>query len=1086
MLKIICGEDRLQNSHEIISRICARAKEGVGDQILIVPEQYSHETERALCAEGGDTICRFAEVLSFSRLAGRVFSVYGGSAEEYLDHGGRFLTLCRAVDQVRHQLKFFASASMKAEFLQSLGAVMEEFLAGGVEPEDIRTASENTQGQFAQKLTELSLLYESYLSVCKTGRNDPVSRMQRLLRKLEEEDFACGRIIYVDGFSDFTAVERNILTALMKQADELTIALAANGSQCSAYAAAEGTKKEVIRIANRWNIPVQTEVLETYEQRSQEMCAVVRHLFAARQTAFTQSTEKIRLHHTISAEQECAYAASRVRELMRDGLRRRDICIAVTDRAKYYPDLREIFARAKIPAYFAGANAVLQMPLFSAIMASLQAAERFDYECMIQYLKSPLCTLETDACDRLERYAYLWNIRGTMWQREWTMHPQGMGEKWSEEGRTELAQINAWREQAMAPIGKLRASLRDSQNVGQMVQAVADFVEQVSLRDVLHEHAQRFATNGQMQKAQETQQVYEILLRALESMHAVIGTCVMQTETFIQIFRMLLGQYQIGTIPASVDEVQIGTLEDFRHKKAKCLIVLGTEDGLLPKFASDTSILTDDERKKLLSMDMPLAPAQAERLERAMGNVRSAFALASERLELSYSGDQPSYIYLRLQALFPNAKATTDKDCVFAADLAQAAAIVCRENADAHPQELSAMLTELKSRAEYSFTPLHDDTVKSLYGSKITLSASRIDKFASCKYAYFMQYGLKAQPWKQASFDAPIFGTFVHWVLEQTVREIRMGCGFKAVTDEQVTEITKKYVRKYTETFMPDLADRGDRFAYLYERNFDEVLSVAEDVVRELRLSKFEPADEELAFSFDEQGLPPAEIQGKKGSCRIIGVVDRVDLYERDGKYYCRVVDYKTGRKEFEYVDVLCGQGLQMLIYLFTLKKLGPERYGKPLIPAGVMYVIARKDMQPLEPGADLEDLQTARVKNSRRKGLVLHDESILQAMEDAEQPQYLPCTRKKDGYSGYLADYEQMEKLGTFVTQLVADMTDEIVSGSVTPNPIVRGPMHSACQYCDFASVCHVDSGGFPVRNIKSVKSDYFWNEVDRRLNDE
>ena len=1086
MLKIIYGADRLRNSEEIISRICANAKNGIGGQILIVPEQFSHETERALCAAGGDSICRFAEVLSFSRLAERVACIYGGSAEQYLDHGGRFLTLCRAVDQVRHRLKFFASASMKAEFLQSLGAVMEEFLAGGVSSEDLTAAAKKTEGRFAQKLTELSILYESYLSVCKTGRNDPVTRLQRLQRQLEEEEYASGRIIYVDGFTDFTAIERNILTALMKQANELTLSLATDGSMRSAYAASTRTKKEVIRAANRWYIPVEQQLMSNFTHRSNEICTVLDHLFTANKTEFTEQTEKICLHQAQSVEHECAYAAGRVRQLLRAGYRRRDICIAVTDRARYYPDLRAIFARAHIPAYFAGSNAVLQMPLFASILAVLQAADRFDYDSVMQYLKSPLCTLDADACDRLERYAYLWNIRGSVWQSEWMMHPHGLGEEWKDEAKAELEQINVWRQQATDPLAKLHKNMRAAQNVGQMTQALADFFEQVSLKDTLRAQTQKLAHDGNMQKAQELQQAYENLLSALESLYEVLGDAVLDTETFAQIFRMMLGEYHVSTIPASIDDVQVGTLEDFRHKKAPCLIVLGAEDGLLPSFGSDTSILTDDERKKLLSMELPIAPAQAERLDRAMGNIRLAFSLATDRLELCCSAEQPSFIFTRMQSIFPNVTLTTDADRPFAADELQAAAIVCREHSAVCPQELSAIRDDLKLRTEYTFTPMSEQTVQELYGNRITLSASRIDKFASCKFAYFMQYGLKAEPWKQARFDAPIFGTFVHWVLEQTVHEIRTTCGFAALTDELLAEMIKKYISAYTQRYMPDLSDRGARFAYLYERNFDEVLSVAEDVVRELRASKFIPVDEELAFSFKEGGLNPVEIAGKNASCQIIGYVDRVDLFERDGKYYCRIVDYKTGHKDFDYAEILCGQGLQMLIYLFTLEKFGAERYGKPLIPAGVMYVPARTDMQPLKPGCDIVDLQTARMKTRRRKGLVLHEEGILKAMEDTDAPQYLPCRKKKDGYTGNLADAAQMQMLGKFVTQSVADMADEIVSGNVTPDPIIRGPMHSACQYCDYASVCHMDLCKHEMRSIKSVKPEQFWSEVERRLEHE
>ena len=170
MLELLHGPDRTANSMELLARICENAAHGVAGQILIVPEQYSHETERALCERGGDTISRYAEVLSFTRLASRVFSVCGGVCEEYLDENGRILTLYLAAQQVREQLKFYAAVMTRPDFLKQLGALMEELLTSCVTPDALHAAAARLEGRLAQKITELALLYESYLSVCKTGR----------------------------------------------------------------------------------------------------------------------------------------------------------------------------------------------------------------------------------------------------------------------------------------------------------------------------------------------------------------------------------------------------------------------------------------------------------------------------------------------------------------------------------------------------------------------------------------------------------------------------------------------------------------------------------------------------------------------------------------------------------------------------------------------------------------------------------------------------------------------------------------------------------------------------------------------------
>ena len=234
MLQILCGPDRTANSMRILDQICENARAGVAGQILIVPEQYSHETERALCARGGDTISRYAEVLSFTRLAARVFSVCGGVCEEYLDENGRVLTLYLAAQQVREQLKFYAAVMTRPDFLRQLGALMEELLTSCISPDALHAAAARLEGRLAQKVTELALLYESYLAVCKTGRGDPVTRQMRLRDLLDETDFLDGRTVFLDGFSDFTALQQQILAAILAHAEAVHVSVLTSGGEQAA------------------------------------------------------------------------------------------------------------------------------------------------------------------------------------------------------------------------------------------------------------------------------------------------------------------------------------------------------------------------------------------------------------------------------------------------------------------------------------------------------------------------------------------------------------------------------------------------------------------------------------------------------------------------------------------------------------------------------------------------------------------------------------------------------------------------------------------------------------------------------------
>lgn len=254
MLELLHGPDRTANSMELLARICENAAHGVAGQILIVPEQYSHETERALCECGGDTISRYAEVLSFTRLASRVFSVCGGVCEEYLDENGRILTLYLAAQQVREQLKFYAAVMTRPDFLKQLGALMEELLTSCVTPDALHTAAARLEGRLAQKVTELALLYESYLSVCKTGRGDPVTRQMRLCELLDETEFLDGREVFLDGFSDFTALQMQIIRAILAHAKNVRVALLTSGGQYAACQTGNETEKQLRQLAARQGI----------------------------------------------------------------------------------------------------------------------------------------------------------------------------------------------------------------------------------------------------------------------------------------------------------------------------------------------------------------------------------------------------------------------------------------------------------------------------------------------------------------------------------------------------------------------------------------------------------------------------------------------------------------------------------------------------------------------------------------------------------------------------------------------------------------------------------------------------------------
>jgi ATP-dependent helicase/nuclease subunit B len=369
--------------------------------------------------------------------------------------------------------------------------------------------------------------------------------------------------------------------------------------------------------------------------------------------------------------------------------------------------------------------------------------------------------------------------------------------------------------------------------------------------------------------------------------------------------------------------------------------------------------------------------------------------------------------------------------------------------------------------------------IDGLYGDTLRLSASQIDRQAECRLSYFLRYGLRAKERKEATVDPAEFGTYVHAVLEDTAREVMNRGGFHQVTLEDTLALAKAFSDSYAKEHFGQLDSQ--RVEYLFRRNMQELDLVVQELWEELSAGEFAPVDFELGFGKHEK-MAPIQIPAKGMEAQLRGFVDRVDAYQIADTIFFRVVDYKTGKKDFDYCDVFNGVGLQMLLYLFALQQEGQEVLGEKRVAAGVQYFPARVPYVSLD-GAE-EDEESERRKLWKRKGLLLMDELVLTAMDPDEGMGRLCCTRKKDGtLSGDLADREQMKSLRSYVFSVLGKMVDEIASGLVDPNPYTRGTSHSACAFCPYGAVCHKESVEGR-RNYKTMTAQRFWEEVGKEDN--
>ena len=1081
MLHLVLSKNWTVGRDEILRRISRDVTQRQGKRILLVPELISHEMERHLCAAAGDTASRYAEVLSFTRLARRVSEAQGTAMQVCLDAGGRVVAMAAAAQQLSSQLKAYAAVETKPEFLTGLIDAIDEFKRCCITSQDLKLAAQNTEGSLAQKLEELSLLMEGYDALCSRGKRDPRDQLTWLLEQLEDGFFAQDHVFYIDGFPDFTRQNLAILEHLIQQSPSVTVSLNCDqiDSALLAFEKAGDTAAQLYQCARRAGVEVDVQVLSDPPSAQRVL----------REKLFQGSITKgaaegwLSVFRASSAYQECLAAAKQVINLVHCGSRYRDITLVCTDMSVYLPLVNLIFHRFHIPVYQSGTEVVLERNVIQTVLTALDAVlSGFDQRSTMRYLRSALSPLEPDICDRVENYAFLWGIRGQKWLTDWQFHPEGLSGEWNPQSEQALAEINAARNLAIAPLAALQKGFRDAQNVQQQVTALYAFLEDIQLQQRLCLLAERLDASGDNRSAQILNQLWEILLSALEQLYDVLGQTHWEAEHFGRLLRLLLSQYDVGTIPPVLDAVQMGQVSAMRCRQEKHLIVLGASEGQLPGYTGSTGVLTDQERVVLRELGVPLTGGAMEGIQAEFAEIYGVFSGAMETVSVYYSGEQPSFVCRRLAELAGKEK-DLEEDMTFAqADAVEAAAYLARWNAGDAAEDLGLkdIFEEICSHRDYTLGKVAKKNIEKLYGSTLNLSASQIDRQAECRLSYFLKYGLRAKERKEVTVDPAEFGTYVHAVLENTARCIREMGGFSKVSLEETLEIAHQYSEEYARQRFSQID--SERMNYLFRRNIRELDMVVQELWEELKDSLFEPEGFEVNFGGPD-GLPPIPIPNSQMKALLRGFVDRVDVWRNGYTNYYRVVDYKTGRKSFDYCDVFNGVGLQMLLYMFVLRENGGELLGSPAVAAGVQYFPARVPYLSADARMEEESIRQARQKEWKRSGLLLRDEAVLQAMEPGQQPQRMRYTVNKDGsLAGDLADREQMKLLEGYVFHYLARMVEDIASGNVEPNPYTRGSSHNACAYCPYGSICH-EKNVEGRRNYRAMDAAKFWEEVGKEM---
>jgi len=1055
LLTLLVGRARTGKTNLIADEIRQSMEKGECGMLLIVPEQYSHYAERHLCSVCGDRLSLHAEVLSFTGLCSRVFDEVGVAGEKLLDNSGQILVMHKALEPVKLSLKVLATKRMRTEVSENLLNVVKELKSFKVTPEMLENASSRTSSPLSEKLHDLALIHGAYDALLDNYGGDSTGRLSLLADMICDSSIGNGGQIYFDGFNDFTAQEIDIIKELLRKKAKVTVSLTCSPfSDNSEFIIPNSTLQQLKRLADGLGVKHKINHIEASPDlvtTNPKLMILEKHIFDSFQEKRMESDGVVSIFEAPTRYAECEQAVAIVMNLVSDGCRWRDIAVMAREWDEYSSLCENIFDKYDIPYFSSGKADVLGKAPIALIDAALEiVTTRWEYKSVLRYIKLGLVTIDARDCAVFENYVTMWKIRGSLWTKEWKMPPSGYGRSGKNDDDL-LRRLNDIRENITSPLIKLQNDIKGDSKTADKLRYLYEFLVDIGLSGNLLKRAEEFDERGEKRMADEYTQLWDIIINTINQMYDILGDKSHNPTEFRKLLTLAFSQNDVGVIPISLDRVALGGMQMSRRRDIKHLILLGATDDKMPMISKGSGVLSDNERLHLKKLGTNISAGFEDHYNREMNMLYLTLTQPSDRLFILYSsegGSRPSFIVRNLLAMFGmTANQVVETD---------------HFGGSQDPKRLSGVGDEWRS--------LNEQLAKELYGERLSLSATRTDTYYSCPYKQFLQYGLKLEPQIVAEFDAMTAGNFMHYVLDGVLSEVISGGGVKKASDEAVERLTSTYIDKFVREKLLEFEGRNTRFKRLFERYISDTQHVVDNVIDELRNSDFEP----LAVELDMRDLSNTQT----------GHIDRVDGYMHENKHYLRVIDYKTRKKAyaFEISDVLHGRDMQMLIYLFALTKYGQSKFGNDINAAGVLYVPARDVVLNASRNDTDERIGNKRNEEMRRSGLILHEDSILEAMENGEEKKYLPVTRNKSGdlVGDSLIEAKQIEILSSHVSNMISKAEKEILGGSTKCKPYYKSENDNACNYCVYKAVCHFDEEkGDKKSYVRKTRNDEAWSKM-------
>lgn len=1136
-LQLIIGKSGSGKSYQLYKEIIARSiyNENI-NYFVIVPEQFTLQTQKDIVSLHPNKGTMNIDILSFMRLAYRIFDEVGGNDKPVLEDTGKTMVLRKIVARKKKELELFNHDVQKRGFIEELKSLISEIYQYSISiPMLEHMAAVTAEKPLLQsKLHDIIIIYKAFKEYLDRKFITAEEILDVLCQVIGESSLITDSIICLDGFTGFTPAQYKLLTILMKKAKKVLITVTIDRKEYKVpdeefqlFHLSKKTIRKLTDIAEEENIPVEDTLFAEeltpgkipYRYRnSPALAALEANIFRYPIRPFKEEQDNISIHAARDIRQEVTFVLQEIRKLTREyNYRYQDIAVVTGDIVSYGRELGREFDKAGIPCFIDNKRDILSNPFVEMIRSVLAIIQNnFDYESVFRYLRSELGKISREDADILENYVIALGIRGChKWQTAWTRTYRGQREG-------ELTRINEIRQAFLEELMPLYEILSDkTKSVKEYTRALYEFGVKMNAAGKLEAFAAGFNEQNLLETAREYEQIYGIVMDLYEKLAELLGDEVISLKEYIEVLEAGFAEAKVGLIPPGLDQIMVGDIERTRLKDIKALFFVGVNDGIIPKNTGSGGILTDMERQFISDNEVEMAPTKRQAAYTEKFYLYLNMTKPQDKLYISYSkldGDgkaiRPSYIIETIRKLFPGLN-LLDEDAV-KEDLshilgADGGLDYLIEGLRKYPfEDTSDTWKELfsfyDSREEYK--PLIQGLVEAafyvnkerglskqiareLYGDSLNGSVTRFEKYAACAFAHYISYGLELNERQEYRLAVPDIGNLFHNAIELFSRKMgESEYNWHTIPEELRDEWASLCVREAAEGYGNAIFASTKRYQYIVKRVERITKRTLWALCGQIKKGDFEPVGFEMFFSGGHQlnslkiDLPEEEY------IRLMGRIDRLDVFEDEDKLMVKVIDYKSGTTSFDLLSVYYGLQIQLAVYMnAAMELLEREHPGKSVIPAGILYY--NIDDPFVEKSSHVED---SILKELKMNGIVNSSQEVIthldkefynegEGMKPSVKSDIIPVETNKEGFPtkrSSIADSHKLKALEKFVKDTVYQYGLKILEGKTDIKPYQMGK-RSACDYCVYKSVCGFDTrlDGFSYRNLASMASQDVWDKI-------